>query len=260
MCGCPAKAAIVPEYRIENSAIRVREWCSALLYDTETMRKLGAVAVTIALCAAARWDLALNDPADRRAFTGWFTFLAEAQYVAPAREVTDCAALLRFAYREALRKHDGAWADSLRLPLAPPMPPVAKYNYPRTPVGPRLFRVGESAFAEFADAETLMRFNTRRVSRNVRRAEPGDLFFYRQIEQDMPFHAMIYLGASQIENAAGPFVVYHTGPINKRPGEIRRPALSELLRHPEPRWRPVEGNSNFLGVFRWEILGDGSEP
>ena len=49
-------------------------------------------------------------------------------------------------------------------------------------------------------------------------------------------------------------VVYHTGPVGKKPGEMRRARLEELLHHPSPRWRPVEGNSNFLGVYRWNIL------
>jgi len=30
--------------------------------------------------------------------------------------------------------------------------------------------------------------------------------------------------------------------------------VDELLRHPSPRWRPLEGNHNFLGVYRWNIL------
>ena len=52
-----------------------------------------------------------------RGLPGWFTYLAEAQYHAPALppEITDCAALLRFAYREALREHDGRWASDLKL-------------------------------------------------------------------------------------------------------------------------------------------------
>jgi hypothetical protein len=28
----------------------------------------------------------------------------------------------------------------------------------------------------------------------------------------------------------------------------------DLLDHPQPEWRPVPGNPNFLGVFRWNIL------
>ena len=30
--------------------------------------------------------------------------------------------------------------------------------------------------------------------------------------------------------------------------------LPELLRYPQPEWRPVPGNRTFLGVFRWNIL------
>ncbi len=59
--------------------------------------------------------LRLHDPADRAAFRRWFTLLAESQYyrgkTLPA-EIDDCAALLRFAYREALREHDAAWAHA----------------------------------------------------------------------------------------------------------------------------------------------------
>ncbi|HWR51367.1 MAG TPA: DUF1175 family protein [Bryobacteraceae bacterium] len=201
--------------------------------------------------------LLLTDEADRAAFTHWFTFLAEAQYAAqplPA-EVNDCAALVRFAYREALREHDTEQAAALRLPALPASGGVRKYQFPFTPLGSNLFRT-PAAFTEFADAETLMRLNTWLVSRDIARAAPGDLLFFRQLEQSMPFHVMIYAGPSQLEPDAGPVIVYHTGPIGKLPGEIRRPTVSELLAHPSPRWRPVPGNSNFLGFFRWNILND----
>ena len=67
---------------------------------------------------------------------------------------------------------------------------------------------------------------------------------------------MIYVGPSQIEAAGGrePLVVYHTGPVGKSAGEIRRPTLAQLMNFPDPRWRPVPSNSNFLGVYRWNIL------
>jgi uncharacterized protein YfaT (DUF1175 family) len=212
--------------------------------------------------------LRLDDAADRRAFRHWFTFLAESQYYRPGnrlpREINDCAALIRFAYREALRDHDGAWASKLDLDAVPGEASVRKFTYPRTPLGAGLFRVrhgpfrksdvSDGAFAQFADARTLQQFNTSLVTRDIRRAQPGDLLFYRQLEQDLPFHAMVYLGRSNFEPSAANWIVYHTGPLGGGPGEIRRPTVEELLRHPSPRWRPNVGNGNFLGVYRWNIL------
>jgi uncharacterized protein YfaT (DUF1175 family) len=110
------------------------------------------------------------------------------------------------------------------------------------------------AFAQFADAQSLRRFNTHSLGRDFRLAQPGDLLFFRQLEQDLPFHAMIVLGRSQFEGGSQDWVIYHTGPSRGQRGEIRRVALTELLRHPSPRWRPLPGNGNFLGVFRFNIL------
>ncbi len=208
--------------------------------------------------------LRLEDPADERAFRAWFTFLAEMQFFQPAAarpaEISDCAALIRYAYREALRPHDGVWATAAHLPLAPALPSVAKYQYPYTPLGANLFRVtggqfqpadlAGSAFAQFADAQTLQLRNTHFVTRDLAHAQSGDLLFFRQDQDHMPFHSMIYLGASQIEaRSAARYVVYHTGEA-----EMRRPSVEDLLHFPEAEWRPLPDNRRFLGVYRWNIL------
>ena len=65
---------------------------------------------------------------------------------------------------------------------------------------------------------------------------------------------MIFLGASQIEQAPEQFLVYHTGPQGKSPGEIRRLTVAELMNFPDARWRPLISNPAFLGVYRWNIL------
>ena len=163
-----------------------------------------------------------------------------------------------------MREHDGRWASGLDLDAVPSEASVRKFTYPHTPLGANLFRVNSGqfttpdlsngAFAQFADAQTLQRFNTYFVTRDIRRAQPGDLLFYRQLAQDLPFHAMIYLGRGNFEPGAESWIVYHTGPLGGSPGEIRRPSVRELLRHPSPRWRPEPGNGNFLGVYRWNIL------
>src|SRR5438067_1839546 len=56
--------------------------------------------------------LRLDSPADRDAFRRWFTEIAEYQALrtdAIPGEINDCAALLRYSYRNALHIHDTAW-------------------------------------------------------------------------------------------------------------------------------------------------------
>jgi uncharacterized protein YfaT (DUF1175 family) len=48
--------------------------------------------------------------------------------------------------------------------------------------------------------------------------------------------------------------VYHTGPLDGDPGEVRKVRLSTLAQHPAPRWRPLPSNPSFVGVFRLAIL------
>jgi uncharacterized protein YfaT (DUF1175 family) len=211
--------------------------------------------------------LRLHDPADRLAFRRWFTLLAESQYYRDKPlppEIDDCAALLRFAYREALRGHDAAWAHTVALAAPASASDIQQYQYPYTPLGAALFRVrggaflrtdpGDGAFAEFADVETLWRHNTFSVGKDLDRARPGDLLFFRQEAGRMPFHAMIFLGPSQVEPGSAQFVVYHTGPSGSSPGEIRRLSIAQLLNYPDARWRPIASNPGFLGVYRWNIL------
>lgn len=190
------------------------------------------------------------DAGDRRAFRDWFRWLAEAPYygAGPKGRVTDCSALLRFAYVEALQRHTGEWARRMGFEW---LPPLAEVRRPAN--GADRFQTAGAGRREFADAENLMRHNARLVARDIGRAAPADLLFYRQLVDRQPWHSMIFLGPSSFDGGRGPYVVYHTG--GER-GEVRRPLVAELLRHPEPRWRPLPGNANFLGVYRWNLLAD----
>lgn len=241
-------------------------------------RRAFALAAAAALPLAARNpfdafsdgtpDFLRLDPADERIFRRWFTFLAEAQYFQPREarppEIVDCAALIRYAYREALRLHDSRWAAQARVPLLRAADSIAAWHYPDRRLGANLFRVVEGpydpadlangAFAQFADVRTLGRYNTHRVARDLADALPGDLLLYRQDSDRMPYHSMIWLGPSQIARDSHRYVVYHTGPDGKDPGIIRRLSAAELLRYPEPEWRPLPGNPFFLGIYRWNIL------
>ena len=211
--------------------------------------------------------LRLQDGSDQMGFRRWFAFLAESTYFQKEQdrppEVNDCAALIRFAYREALRWHDGLWANNLRLSSLPSVTSVQKYDYPHTALGAGLFRtrpgafapedVANGAFTEFANAESLRRYNTHFVSRDLNAARPGDLLFFRQPGHRMPFHTIIYLGHSYFDDGAD-WLIYHTGPSEGHAGELRRVTIRDLLQHPQVCWRPLPQNSAFLGVYRWNIL------
>ena len=207
--------------------------------------------------------LRLTDPPDQAAFRRWFTLIAEDAASRPRqdlpREITDCSSLLRYAYREALKRHDEAWFTGTGVTGGAPPGEIRKWHYPDTPLGLGLFRVrpgafaapdlDDGAFAQFADARTLVERNAFLVSRDVRVALPGDLLFYRQFGHSSPWHSMIVMRGGREA-----VVVYHTGPDHGVPGELRRVLLADLLDHPQPEWRPVPGNPNFLGVYRWNIL------
>jgi uncharacterized protein len=211
-------------------------------------------------------SLRLHSAADRAAFRGWFAVLADTGATLPAerlpREIDDCAALLRWCYRNALHAHDEAWLATMPFDAMPPLTSVQQYVYPLTPLGAALFRVrpgpyvaadtANGSIAQFADAKTLWRWNTFFVTRDVRAARTGDLLFFRQLEQGEPYHSMIVTGSGH------DWVVYDTGPIGEgpktRPGEVRRMTLDDLMHHPDTRWRPISSNSNFLGVYRWNVL------
>src|SRR5262245_6218910 len=96
--------------------------------------------------------LRLDSAADREAFRGWFTAIAEYQALRPAQdlpaEINDCAALLRYAYRNALHAHTGDWLIENKLEALAYLPSVKKYAYPWTPMGASLFRTRAAAADE----------------------------------------------------------------------------------------------------------------
>jgi uncharacterized protein YfaT (DUF1175 family) len=214
--------------------------------------------------------LRLDTEQDRRTFRRWFTFLAEVQYYTPTGqrppEIVDCAALIRYCYRQALSRHDGNWPAESRLPLVPAASSVKKYQYPFTPLEANLFRLqpgpfipsdlNNGSFAQFANAETLQRFNTFLIGRDVHQAKPGDLVFFRRAGDPPVYHSMIFIGKSQVEPSLESYFVYNTGPEGTRTGEMKRLSVTELLHFPDPQWRPQRANAQFLGVFRWNILRD----
>jgi uncharacterized protein len=207
---------------------------------------------------------------DRDSFRRWFTAIAEMQFYQLSdqwnTEQRDCAGLARFAIREALRHHDRPWFQKMGPAYQTVAPDVKSFDLDNNPFGEKIFRTDFGSFAEtdlrngrfseFADARSLKSFNVMFVSRDRREAQPGDLLFYYQPwVQKFPFHVMIFLGQAHIApNGAQDWVVYHTGSSPTDEGTVKKVQLSVLDQHPDPRWRPVERNKNFLGFYRLKIL------
>jgi uncharacterized protein YfaT (DUF1175 family) len=207
---------------------------------------------------------------DRDSFRRWFTMIAETQFYQLSdqwnAEQRDCAGLARFAIREALRHHDRIWFQKMGPAFQTIAPDVNSFDLDHNPFGEKIFRTDFGSFAqtdirngrfsEFADARTLKNFNVVFVSRDRREARPGDLlFFYQPWVQKFPYHVMIFLGQAHIaDNGAQDWVVYHTGSSAIDKGTVKKVELSVLDHHPDPRWRPIERNKNFLGFYRLKIL------
>jgi uncharacterized protein YfaT (DUF1175 family) len=215
----------------------------------------------------------LTSADDRDSFRRWFAYIAEMQFYklsdAWNEDQRDCAGLVRFAWREALRDHDRIWFQSMNKggeAYEAVAPDVRAYDLKRGPLGDKLFRVdfgsfqqsdlAAGKFSEFADARTLKNHNVTFISRDRRQARRGDLLFFHQPWiQKFPYHVMIFIGDARHEGeGAGDWVVYHTGSSPNDKGEVKKLRLAVLDHHPDRRWRPVANNPNFLGFYRLKIL------
>ena len=211
---------------------------------------------------------------DRENFRRWFTWVAEMQFYNLSDqwniEQRDCAGLVRFAFREALRPHDRLWFQRMGEnydPVAPDLSPkiadTLNGKFFRTTSGTYTpTDVVDGRFSEFADAQTLKTFNVDFIGRDRTQAKPGDLLFFHQPwVQKYPFHVMIFLGEPRVASeGTHDWVVYHTGASPNDAGTVKKVRLAVLDQHPDKRWRPVSTNPNFLGFFRLKILDQQVTP
>lgn len=212
----------------------------------------------------------LDDETDRRNFRRWFVSIAESQLYKedPAwrQDDHDCAGLIRFAYREALKQHDSNWLRHKPFLVDAAIADVRKYNYPKVPLlQTKIFRtragnfsesnLTDTTFAVTALASKLRSYNTKFLGKTLENVQPGDLLFYLNTgDVQMPQHSMIFLGDSRRPANFDDYVIYHTGPRDKQPGVLKKVRLADLLKHPDERWHPAPENRYFLGYYRWKIL------
>jgi hypothetical protein len=212
----------------------------------------------------------LDDEADRRNFRRWFVSIVESQLYKedPAwrKDDHDCAGLIRFAYREALKRHDTDWLRSKPFLVDAAIADVRKYNYPGVPLlTTKIFRtrdgefseadLNDTTFAVTALAAKLRSYNTVFLGKSLEAVQPGDLLFFLNTgEVKMPQHSMIFIGDPRRPPTFDDCVIYHTGPRDDDAGVLKKVRLADLLKHPDARWHPAPENRYFLGYYRWKIL------
>lgn len=202
-------------------------------------------------------------------FRDWFCMIAESQFYAPSDSWydvhKDCAGLLEFCYREALKRHDSAWARAYRFLPDYSYSDSRPFYYPAVPfIENRIFRVTPGVFSmdtvtrDFAGAAggTALRDHSMRlIGRDLAEARKGDMiFFFHGDNLAMPSHGMIYMGRPAGGTVSDAYFLYHTGPDGNARGFMKKVRAAELMAHPDTSWRPVPENTAFTGVYRWKIL------
>ena len=215
----------------------------------------GAAALGMALAGPARALMPTQPAPDPDALTpeqstifrAWFVRIVDQQMrrgPTPRWTQRDCAGLVRFAAMEALREHDSRWlkangmngaGDASRLP------PELQLSPQQRSLANRWTRIDGSVGA-YASAIALIQRNSRFVSRDVNQALPGDLLFFDQGDDQ---HLMIWLDR---------YIAYHTGTTTPTDNGLRAVSVAELMQWQDSRWRPLDGNPNFIGLFRLDFL------
>jgi len=196
----------------------------------------------LAVQAPAGADELRLTPAQSRVFRAWLVRIVDAQIAAgptPRWVARDCAGLVRFAVAEALRPHDLVWREANG--IAGRVPPEIELTPAQASLRHAWRRV-DGGHAAYVGALELVQENAVPVSRDVNLAEPGDLLFYDQGDDQ---HLMVFMGW---------YVAYHTGTSDGGDNGLRAVALEKLMAWRDTRWQPVAQNPNFAGVYRLRFL------
>jgi uncharacterized protein YfaT (DUF1175 family) len=177
-----------------------------------------------------------------RAFRAWMVRIVDTQIArgpTPRWQGRDCAGLVRFAVAEALRPHDLAWRRANG--IGGRVPPELELSAPQQALRHN-WRLADGQRAAYVGALELVQENTAFVGKDVNLAQPGDLLFFDQGDDQ---HLMVWTGW---------YVAYHTGSSDRGDNGLRAVSVRDLMAWRDTRWQPVADNPNFLGVYRLRFL------
>ena len=177
-------------------------------------------------------------------FRDWMTLLVRAQLdrgPTPRWTHRDCAGLVRFCVDEALRAHDADWkrANGFRGVRVPA--DVAPADITLRALR-QSWRRADGSRGAFAPAIDLVQENTRFVSRDLMRAQQGDLMFFDMGDEQ---HLMVWMGH---------YIAYHTGRNDPGDNGLRALRPEQLAGWKDTRWRPTSDNPNFAGIYCLDFL------
>lgn len=193
---------------------------------------------------AAPGGLPRLDKAQSRAFQAWMLRIITAQLEqgpSPRWQHRDCAGLVRFAVNEALTVHDARWLRANGIATDRQLPPELELTPQQRTLRNRWVQTG-GAIGNYVSAIALVQNNSRFIGRDLNQAQPGDLLFYDQGDEQ---HLMVWMGAR---------IAYHTGSNNPGDNGLRSVAVKNLTTWKDTRWQPAVDNPNFAGIFRLKFL------
>lgn len=203
---------------------------------------LAAGLLLLSLGACAQTALTL-DAGQSHIFRAWFVRIAEEQLrqgPSPRWYQQDCAGLVRFAANEALKVHDAKWlrSNGMSNRYLPPEPVLTDEQR----LLARQWQQGGGKTGPYVDAIKLIQYNSRFTGRDLNQAQPGDLLFFDQGDDQ---HLMIWMGR---------YIAYHTGTRTQTDNGMRSVSVQQLMTWKDTRWIPDESNPNFIGVYRLNFL------
>jgi len=223
-----------------------RRACLSRMVGFVTLAAVVPYARALSITTASPDPDALNTQ-QSAAFRAWFARIVDQQMrrgPTPRWTQRDCAGLVRFAVGETLRPHDSKWlrANGMTgLADTSSLPPELQLSAAQRTIANRWTQLDGSTGA-YASAIALIQRNSRFVSKDVNQALPGDLLFFDQGDDQ---HLMIWLER---------YIAYHTGTVTPTDTGLRAVAVSDLMQWKDSRWQPLDGNPNFVGVFRLDFL------
>ncbi len=187
--------------------------------------------------------LVLLSPKEKEIFRQRFTYALLEIYF-KKEKVLDCADFIRKGFIKATSKNTIFQIKNKKIII-----PFIENIKRKTP-----FLVKEKdkfLYSSFADVKNLILYNTFFLGKDKNKInlESGDLLFFYNPKQKLPYHSMVYL---KIEGKE--YLIYHTGPSEESPGELKLISYHSIFKVKNPAFLPIEKNDNFLGFFRWKIL------